>query len=78
LQVTEPVTTGLAFLYFNMGLGIGDLSSSLLSQWLQSRRHAVMIFLASSFICVTTFLTLNEPSSALFYFFCTALGISSG
>lgn len=78
LNVIDPVATGLAFLFFNVGLGLGDITSSLLSQWLQSRRKAVMIFLSLSCFCTLVFLTLNEPSSNIFYVYCALLGFSSG
>ncbi|MGE3319587.1 MAG: MFS transporter [Candidatus Berkiella sp.] len=78
MNVITPVTTGLAFVFFNVGLGLGDLLSSLLSQWLKSRRQAVMWFVSLSFVCVAVFLTLNEPSDTLFYFFCAAIGFSTG
>lgn len=78
LHVIDPIATGLAFLFFNVGLGLGDISSSLLSQLIKSRRKAVMCFLSLSCVCVVTFLSLNEPSANLFYFFCAALGFSSG
>lgn len=78
MQVQTPVSTGLAFVFFNVGLGFGDLFSSLLSQWLKSRRQAVMCFLTLSSLSVISFLTLNEPTDTLFYLFCGAIGFSTG
>ncbi len=78
LQVTGPITAALAILYFNIGLGIGDLSSSIVSQVLGSRKKAIQLYLAITFVSVIAFLTLEEPTSTLFYAFCAILGIGSG
>lgn len=78
LQVSGPVTAALAILYFNIGLGVGDLSSSIVSQLLGSRKKAIQLYLGITFISVMIFLTLKEPSVTLFYSLCAILGIGSG
>lgn len=78
LNVSGPITAAWAILYFNIGLGLGDLSSSLLSQILSTRKKVVMIYLTLTSLVVISFLSLKEPSVSLFYFFCAALGLSSG
>lgn len=78
LKVVEPVTAAWAILFFNVGLGMGDLSSSLVSQALGSRKKAAMIYICVSFITVLTFLNLHGVSAKLFYLFCIILGLSNG
>lgn len=78
LQVSGPITAALAILYFNIGLGLGDLSSSIVSQVLGSRKKAIQLYLAITLLTVIAFLNLQEPSVSLFYFFCSALGFGSG
>lgn len=78
LGVTDPVTPALAILYFNIGLGVGDLSSSIISQLLKSRKKAIQLYLSITFVSVLVFLTLKTPSSNVFYFFCALLGVGSG
>lgn len=78
LQVSGPITAALAILYFNIGLGVGDLSSSIVSQLLGSRKKAIQLYLGITFVSVIIFLALKEPSVTLFYFLCTMLGIGSG
>lgn len=78
LNVTGIITAAWAIMYFNIGLGLGDLSSSLLSQLLGSRKKAAMAYLALSFITVVTFFSLDNMTPSLFYFFCTLLGFSNG
>lgn len=78
LQVVTPITAAWAILFFNAGLGIGDLSSSLLSQYLGSRKKAAMVYLTLSVITVITFLSQTELSASAFYVFCLLLGLSNG
>lgn len=78
LQVITPITAAWAILFFNVGLGMGDLSSSLLSQYLGSRKKAAMIYLTMSIITVMTFLSQTGLSATTFYLFCLLLGLSNG
>ncbi len=78
LNVIGPITAAWAILFFNVGLGLGDLSSSLLSQLLGSRKKAAMVYLTFSLITVITFLSQQEITPFLFYLFCVLLGFSNG
>ncbi len=78
LNIAGPITAAWAILFFNIGLGFGDLSSSLLSQILGSRKKAIMTYLSITFIAVISFLSLQNASTTLFYFFCALLGLGSG
>jgi MFS family permease len=61
------------------GASIGDLLSGLLSQILKSRRKAVMLFLAHSFICVMTFCLLtNGWSNTALYALIFIMGFGRG
>jgi MFS transporter, putative metabolite:H+ symporter len=78
LNVMGPITAAWAILFFNVGLGFGDLSSSLLSQLLRSRKKAVLLYLTLSLLTVISFLSLQEITPFLFYSFCALLGFSNG
>ncbi len=78
LNVSGPITAGWAILFFNIGLGFGDLTSSILSQILRSRKRAIMVYLSMTFLSVIAFLSLQDVSSNKFYFFCAVLGFGSG
>ena len=78
LNVTGPITAAWAILFFNTGLGMGDLSSSLLSQVLGSRKKAAWIYLSLSLITVITFLSQQGISASTFYAMCLLLGFSNG
>ena len=56
-----------------LGASVGDLLSGVLSQILKSRRKAVMIFLAHSFICVVIFcfFTNGWTNTSLYTIFVT-------
>ncbi len=78
LAVQGDITTGWALLYFNIGLGLGELSSGLLSQYIGSRKKVIFIYAAMSFCCVVTLLRLNNINVETFYFFCSLLGFCIG
>ncbi len=78
-MATAP-TAGRAVMYGYIGLAIGDLSSGLVSQWLQSRRKAILMFLGISTIGVALHLTLSHGSATptMFYTTCVLMGIGVG
>ncbi|MDI9357679.1 MAG: MFS transporter [Phycisphaerales bacterium] len=63
-------------LLFSFG---GDISASLVSQWLQSRKKTVLLYLSIAFLFALLFLfTLHNASSFYFFLCCAGLGFSSG
>lgn len=78
MKVQGVITSGWAILFFNFGLGIGDISSGLLSQWLRSRRKVAMIYLSMAFVAVLQFIFLKQPTVFQYYTLCTVLGFSVG
>lgn len=73
-------TAGKAVMYGYIGLSIGDLSSGLVSQYLESRKKAILAFLIISTIGVALHLSLNHgaTSTAGFYTTCVLMGIGVG
>ena len=78
MNIHGTVSAGRAILLFNVGLGLGDLSSTFLSQRLKSRKAAAMIFLGITVICLTGYFSAQGASAELFYFMCVLLGFGSG
>ena len=78
MNIQGEVSAGRAILLFNVGLGLGDLSSSLLSQRLKSRKSPAMIFLSLTAIFLGGYLSMRSASAELFYFMCALLGFGSG
>jgi MFS transporter, putative metabolite:H+ symporter len=62
-----------------LGASIGDLLSGILSQVIKSRRKAVIVFLAHSFICVFIFIYMTHGwSNTAFYVLITIMGFGRG
>jgi MFS family permease len=61
-----------------MGLDQGNLTSGFISQYLQSRKRVILLFILSSFSLVLVYLLVPLHSTILFYFICTCLGFCSG
>lgn len=78
MHINGTIVAGKAIMFAYLGLSLGDLVSGLLSQLLRSRKKVVLLFLASSFILMLTYLFNNSPSVNYFYFLCFMLGISTG
>ncbi len=75
---TGPVSAGDAVLWTYAGLVVGDLSSGVLSQWLQSRKRVVGIYLLLTAVFTAGYLMLRAPSPALMYGLCALLGVAIG
>lgn len=78
LEISTPILAGWAILFFNVGLGLGDISSGLLSQFLGSRRKVVTVFLFFSMLFSLGLLSLQEASAQCYYFFCALCGFGVG
>lgn len=76
----EMPTAGNAVMYGYIGLSIGDLSSGLVSQWLESRKKAILVFLGISTLGVGLHLLLSHgaASPTMFYATCVLMGIGVG
>jgi sugar phosphate permease len=67
-----------AVLFFYTGTIFGDLSCGLLSQWLRSRKRALLIFLAGSFISIAWYLSSGAISPQALYLKGAVLGFFVG
>ncbi|CAN5677626.1 MFS transporter [soil metagenome] len=76
--MTELPTGGDAVMYGYIGLSLGDLSSGLMSQWLQSRRRAIFLFLAITVVGVAAHLLIHHTSTTSFYSTCVVMGFGVG
>jgi putative MFS transporter len=75
---TPGVTAARAVLCSYLGVAIGDLLCGLLSQWLQSRRRAMMLSLSLLLIGLLALLHLRGLSPNGFYLLGFGLGVSTG
>jgi MFS family permease len=72
------IEPGKAIMYLYLAIAFGDMTVGLLSQFLQSRRKALMIFYGISLQFVILFFLQREGSPEAFYWICAGLGYGCG
>jgi MFS family permease len=78
LGVLGEISGGKAIFYNYAGLVIGDLASGLISQFLQSRKKSILIFISAWSIFMLSYFFLNGLTADQFYALCFTLGIFCG
>jgi MFS transporter, putative metabolite:H+ symporter len=78
LGVNGKINAGDAVMFSYIGLAVGDLSSGLLSQWLQSRRKVVLMYILITFAFILYYLFNPSDSTTVFYGICFGLGVGTG
>lgn len=78
LGLTVPAEAGKAVMFNYIGLSMGDLSSGILSQRLQSRKLVVLIFIALTTVLGVIYLYFMPNSVGFFYAVCLTLGFAIG
>ena len=75
----KNITAGNAILAGTIGLTLGDLLSGLLSQWLKSRKRAVLVSLiVGALFSFLYFQCASLGSNTLFYIICGVIGLAAG
>lgn len=72
------IKPGDALMYQYIGLGLGDISAGLLSNYLKSRKKALFIFYCIACFFMILFFTQHNSSQEYFYFICAGLGFGAG
>ncbi|MEZ0539398.1 MFS transporter [Fibrella arboris] len=78
LGITEEVKPGLAIMWCYVGLSTGDLASGFISQALASRKKAVTLLMAFTFIATLIYLFAGLTTADALYMTCLALGFGIG
>ena len=78
LHLDVPIVAGKAIMWEYIGLAIGDLSSGILSQYLNSRKKVVGTFLGLTAALTGVYLFVPLHSATLFYAVCSCLGFAVG
>ena len=78
LPAAEKPSPAKAIMWCYVGLAIGDLGSGLLSQWLHSRRRAIVVFHALTVVAIGLYFTVAAGSLAAFYAVICLVGFASG
>lgn len=78
LGMSEPLVAAKGIFYTYLGLTFGDISSGILSQWLKSRRKAILVFMLASLAFTALALNLHNGSATAFYGMCLCAGFFLG
>ncbi len=78
LGLSEPIVAGKAVMWEYIGLAIGDLSSGIFSQYLNSRKKVLGLFLLLTASLVVVYLYVPFHSATVFYAICVGLGFGVG
>ncbi|MEP7322870.1 MAG: MFS transporter [Saprospiraceae bacterium] len=78
LGIQEPITPGLAIMWLYIGLAIGGFANGIISQYLQSRKKAVLYFLIAQFIIAIIYISGVAHSAKGMYFICLFMGLGGG
>jgi putative MFS transporter len=76
----DGISPGQAIMYQYIGIGLGDLSAGLLSNFLKSRKKALFTFFSilSFFIIIYFLQAVNGGTPQTMYLICTGLGFGAG
>jgi MFS family permease len=78
MGLAQPVDAGKAVMLAFAAQVAGNLISGFFSQYLQSRKKVILLFILLSFALVVIFLLVPMGSTTLFYVLCAGLGFCSG
>jgi putative MFS transporter len=78
VQHFETIKSGTTVMFAYAGLVVGDLLSGLLSQFWQSRKKVMAMFLLANLVVSLAVVNLYGVSPAFFYFMYFVLGVSVG
>ncbi|HLA64206.1 MAG TPA: MFS transporter [Rhodothermales bacterium] len=78
LGVRGEVTVARAIILCYLGLSIGDFMSGAVSQWMRSRRRAMLLFILALQATVVVYLLARGVSATAFYGLCLAVGFFAG
>jgi predicted MFS family arabinose efflux permease len=78
LGLNEPVDAGKAVMFAFAAQVVGNIASGFFSQYLQSRKKVIFVFIASSLTLVLVYLLVPLQKTTLFYLLCAGLGFCSG
>ncbi|MEW6279970.1 MAG: MFS transporter [Candidatus Eremiobacterota bacterium] len=78
LGVHPPIVVGIGVAWYSAGAATGDLISGTLSQWLGSRKKALLVFLLFLTAMDAVYLSGHGWPPAAVYGLCLALGLGTG
>jgi MFS family permease len=78
MSQTMDIDVPSTIMYYYIGLTVGDILSGVLSQYLRSRKKAVLVFIAATFVFTLIYLFAPIQELTTFYMLCVALGLACG
>lgn len=78
IGVTSPIDVPTCIVFTYLGLSAGDLLSSLISQWLRSRKKTILYYLTTAVLVTIVYLNLKGFSAQTFYILCFMIGLGTG
>jgi len=78
LGLNKPIDAGRAVMFFFAAQVAGNFVSGFISQWLQSRKKTILLFISLSASFVFVYLLVPFHTSTMFYAICTCLGFCNG
>jgi MFS family permease len=78
MGLDQPVDAGKAVTLAFAAQILGNVTSGFLSQYFQSRKKVILLFILLSFSLILVYLLVPLHSTMLFYLICTCLGFCSG
>lgn len=78
LSFDTPIDAGRAVMFSYIGLALGDMSSGLISQWMQSRKRVVLLFIIMTGMLILLYVSAPFKNEGFFYFTCVGLGFAVG
>lgn len=78
IGLNEPVKAGIAVILSFASQAFGNVASGLLSQYTESRKKVMGLFIVLSFVFSLLYLLLPVDSVFVFYLLCVFLGFSNG
>jgi putative MFS transporter len=78
LGAKEPLNAGDGILYTYIGISVGDIVAGLLAQITKSRKLTMAVFLITSVIAASIYLSSNGLTKAHFVWICFAMGCTVG
>ncbi len=78
LDLGEPIVAGKAVMWEYLGLTVGDICSGMLSQYFNSRKKVVFLFVSLVGALSAVYLFVPLHSATMFYGLCVLLGFGAG
>lgn len=74
----ESLNPGKAIMWAYVGISVGDFASGFISQWLHSRKKAILYMMLFTVIGIMLLLSGAAHTENQYYFYCAWLGLGTG